>query len=342
MKVTPHVVAMNNRPTTRVFVDDDKDYLKSLAKFLKYNNISCKMFTDSEKAMKFLDQSVKDHYWLTHCITIQEHDDVYNKLRNKSISLDINKNSDIIYDPKRFLEVSCACFDHRMPGLTGVDCLNKLQNFPFKKAMLSGRMMNDEAIDEFNKQTFDIFISKQAQESSKEITRNIRRAEQVYFKEHTRQLTEGHAKLNQVLLNAKFADFIDKFVDKHNYCESYCIDDFGSLLFLDCDGKGVILAVVHEDDFDAYLQTALMADNKPDSEVINSLKSKSKFPFFYGKDINKIEPAEWGAFMIPAIKVDDAKIYYSVIDDLKSYGIDENKIVSYNNFLSTQDPFEFD
>lgn len=341
MKITPHVVAINSRPTTRVCVDDDKDYLKSLAKFLKYSGISCKMFTDSTKAMEYLHRAVKDHYWLKKCITIREHDDIYNKLKNRSITLDINKNKDIIYDPYRFLEVSCACFDHRMPGLTGVECLNTLQNFPFKKAMLSGRMMNEEAIDEFNKQTFDIFISKQAQDSSKEIAKNLMRAEQVYFKEHTKQLTEGHSKLSQVLLNPEFADFIDKYIDENNFCESYCIDDFGSLLLLNRDGKGVLLAVAHEDDIDAYLQTALMADKKPEADVIDKLKNKTAFPFFYSKDINNIEPADWKKFLFPATKIAGANIYYSIINDLKAYGIDEDKIVSYNSFLAKQDPFEF-
>lgn len=342
MIITPVVAAFTNRPTMLVCVDDDVNYLKGMSKYFSYIGIAHKMFTDPDKAIKYIQKAAQQHYWLRKCIDTQsETDNKYNLLESKKISLHINRLIEIVYQPDRFNEVSCACFDQQMPKRTGIESIELIARMPIKKAMLSGRLSDDAAIGEFNKQTFDIFISKHTPNALKEITKNVERARQVYFKEGIAQLISNNNKLKKVLVNKSFNEFIDKLVAEKDLCERYLLDDFGSMAMFDKTANGLILSVIHDDEIEAYYQVGLLADHKPDEDTITQIKDRKACPFFYGHDIGKIEPKDWKSYLVPITKIEGSNIYYSIINDMKKYGINADRVVGYADFLSTQDPFEY-
>ncbi len=342
MQAKPKVVAFAIRPTTAVFVDDDKQYLKTLSNYLTRLGISHLMFSDPKRAIEYLKQTSKEQDWLRHWAQSSGNDNSERgTIEQRKIKLPIDQLIGQSKNSNRFQEVSCACFDHSMPKKTGLEAIENLAEYPFIKAMLTGQIPYGDAIDKLNEETFDVFVSKHDEDAIGNIARLIERARHVYFKRDVEKIAEQNERLRRILPNKEFIAFFDKFVSEHNYCESYLIEEFGSFALFDKNGNAAILAVLHDDDIEAYYQMAMKSDKKPDGDVLKLLKERKAFPFFYGQDIAKIEPKDWGSYLVPATQIDGAKIYYSVVEDVKKYGIDTDSITSYAEFLAKQDPFEF-
>ncbi len=283
-----------------------------------------------------------EQYWLKSWAQDAEVDDaVMGTLTSPKLMLPIKHLIDQTDNDARFLEVSCACFDQKMPGKTGLEALKNLEDTHFKTAMLTGQMPPDDAIEKLNEKIFDVYVSKHQPQAIKRIAELIERARQVYFKSGCDYIISKNERLRKILPNEKFNDFFNKFVKDNGYCESYMIDDFCSFVLFDKHMLAAILAVLHDEEFDAYYQTASMADQKPDEDILKLIKDRKAFPFFYGHDIANIEPKDWGSYLVPATKLEGSDIFYSVIDDVKKYGIDTEGLTSYADFLAKQDPFEY-
>ncbi len=154
-------------------------------------------------------------------------------------------------------------------------------------------------------------------------------------------MIKSDERLNKILTNESFINLLNDIKHEHNIVEGYLIDPHGSFALFDSKPKGIIVAVAHDDDIEAYLQMAQMADTKPNEEILNRIKERKAFPFFYGHDIANIEPKDWGSYLVPAKKIEGTNIFYSLINDVKKYGIDTDQIAGYAEFLENQDPFEY-
>ena len=342
MQAPARIVPFVIRPATVVCVDDDIQYLKSLSAYLKILGISHLMFSSSPKAIKYLEKISKEQDWIrSWVITSDAEDAVMGTFTAPKLMLPIKPLIEQIRNDNRFCEVSCACFDHKMPKKTGLEAIELLKDRRYKTAMLTGQMPSDDAVENLNEKIIDVYVNKHQPQAIKRIAELIERARQVYFKNGLDYIVSKNERLSKVLFDEKFNAFYDKFVEDNNYCESYMIDDFCSLALFDKKMKAAILAVLHDEEFDAYYETASMADQKPNEEVLNLIKGRKAFPFFYGHDIANIEPKEWGSYLVPANKVKGSDIFYSVIDDVKKYGIETEGLTGYADFLAKQDPFEF-
>lgn len=247
-----------------------------------------------------------------------------------------------------------------MPEKTGLESITQLKSKDIKTIMLTGQMPSSDAIENLNEKIFDAYISKQRQDAVENITELLERAKHAYFKEAfdltiannslvRRMYVAGkhndaykrNMKLSKVLTDKGFSKFFTKFVDDGGFCESYLIDEFGSFALFDKHMKAALLAVIHNDEIEDYYQKALMADQKPDEDVLNLIKERKAFPFFYGHDIAPIEPKAWGRYLVPAIPVEGSAIFYSPLDDVKKYGIETDGLRGYAEFLASQDPFQY-
>ncbi len=342
MQAPARIVPFVIRPATVVCVDDDLKYLKALSIYLTELGISHLMFDSSEKAIKYLEKISKEQDWLRSWVIDSDVEDaVMGTFTAPKLMLPIKPLIEQIRNDNRFYEVSCACFDHKMPVMTGLEAIELLKNRRYKTAMLTGQMPPDDAIENLNEKIIDVYVSKHQPQAIKRIAELIERARQVYFKNGLDYIVSKNGRLSKVLFDKNFNAFYDKFSEDNDYCESYMIDDFCSLALFDKYMKATILAVLHDEEFDAYYETASMADQKPDKDILNLIKERKAFPFFYGHDIANIEPKAWGSYLVPANKVEGSEIFYSVLDDVKKYGIETEGLTSYADFLAKQDPFEF-
>lgn len=341
MRKPPRCQPVCFHPTMGMFIDDNKSYLSSLSTVLDLADINHKMIMNPKQSMPLLEENVKNYCWLNMCLERPEIDDIYDRLRSNVVSLRINKLLDIALKKDRFNEIACVWFDYQMPGLTGIDCMEKLHHLPFKLGLLSGIADNTDALEYFNEQTLDIYINKKQADSTKSIMKYLKQAEWAYFIEPSFTMIKSDERLSKVLTNDSFINKLNKIQKEHSIVEGYLIDPYGSFALFDAQAKALIVAAIHDDEIEAFYQMALMADKKPDEDVLNLIKQRKAFPFFYGHDISDIEPKDWGSYLVPATKIQGSNILYSVIDDVEKYGIDTNRITSYAEFLSNQDPFEF-
>ncbi len=328
-------------PTSAVFIDDDRQFLKSYSMVLTANQIPHKMFDKPIEATEYLDKMYQQKYWLRDCTTENETDEESNIVESNVIKLYVSKLKDKVFDPDRFNEVSCVFIDQKMPEQTGIECIETLQKLPLRKGMLSGIVDHSEAIEHFNDQVFDMFVNKLDPEAPETVVKNLKRAQYIYFNEVTAQLVKDNAKLRNILLDKSFVNFLNNFVKENNICEGYLLDDFASYLLLDKEAHAKILAMVHGDEIEAYYEMAKMADTKPSNDVLEKLKSKQFFPFFYDVDTSNLEPKEWEKYLVPAKQIPNSNIYYHIIDNVNKYGFDLSKVKSFQQYLDEQKTVAF-
>jgi len=68
-----------------------------------------------------------------------------------------------------------------MPNMTGLDLCYKLQDFPFKKILLTGEMQHEEAVKAFNAGLIDRFIRKYDPDLFSVLKTHIKILERQYF-----------------------------------------------------------------------------------------------------------------------------------------------------------------
>ncbi len=319
-------------PTMTMFVDDNMGFLKSVDNMLKFRkDVHYRLFNSPVDAVDFLNQHHSKETWLQQCLTKASGKDESGRVM-QGVELDISKLRNRALDPNRFNEVSMVFMDEKMPEGSGREFLTKIQNMSIKCGILSGVMKYGEAIDSFNREEVDVFLSKLDKETPEQLMKYIERAHQDYFTKLSPVITKYEPKLAKVLANQDFVKFFLEILDKNNIVEFYLIDKTGSYLLLDANGDAKILAVTNDDDLESYHVTAKLADKKPSPIVLEALNNKTKFPFFCNVTEEDIEPEDWERFLVAATELKGNGIYYCLIDDISPYNLKLNGIKSYTEF----------
>ncbi len=337
MKRPSHLPPICFYPLTTVFVDDDKKYLDMIKYLLDAKgDVLYIVFSNANKAVNYIKEHHKKEFWLRECLTSAEDED-YNKPNLQGMFLHIDRLIKRLNNPNRYSEICMIVTDYKMPEGTGLEFIELLENTPIYKAMLTGVLPLSGAIDSFNKRLFDVYLNKDEHEIAVQLIKYIKQASMLYFNDFTNEVLKFTPKLKNVLSDEKFIDFFNKYIDANNIAEGYLIDDFGSYLFLDKDANGKIFAVLHEDDFKAYEELLNTADNiDKHRQLLDQIKSRTKLPYFYNQDIDKIELPDWTDFLHPTKRIDGSQIYYTVIEDIKRYGVNLDDVLSFNEYLDKQ------
>ena len=129
-----------------------------------------------------------------------------------------------------------------------------------------------------------------------------------------------------------FAEVFQKLCDTHRIVEYYLVDNQGSFLLVNAQGRISWLAMASEELMNTY--AGLAQDDRASDSIVAGLKSKQMMPFFYSEKDFNARPAEWHKYLHPANQLQgQATYYYTYISNSDIYEVDANKIVSYQQFL---------
>lgn len=332
------------RPMTIMLVDDDPDFLSMLSEQLS-DDYPVITFTDSSQAILYFEQ---------------KNEKIFEKLMGNNFSdLDelIQYTRQEIYNKDRFQQILVSVLDYDMPNKNGFDVINTMGE-PIMREMeshsyilLTGKKWSDMDIKIKEKFKDNYFISKWDSDFLNQlrlrIHKNLTRTFQSMSYPIARRLTLDPLEKTNFLFDGNFLPVFNDYIENHHICEIYLFDKQGSFLFLDKNGKLSWLFI--RSNFGLSRSIGLAHEYNAPKWVLDVLWSKEKLLSLYEKeDFERIKIIDWEQYLLPAtvFKGDDAYLqffnlkphsdyYYAFTDKFPNHGIDETKIVSYQDYMDS-------
>ena len=324
-------------PTTVVLIDDDEAFLDMMSLHLD-REIPCITYSDPKKALHFLKDEYKADPYTTRC-TKHQSDDLP---LQRSIKVDITPIRNEVYNPKRYSQISVIVADQMMPGLTGLELCENLADTKFKKILLTGKAKETDVIDDFNRRVINKYISKKSDDLKNIIKKSIQELQEAYFDGLSSIVLNSLIKdskhhPNSCLSDPKFVAFFNTLIKEYGIVEYYLIDEDGSFLLVDKEGRLSILAVKVEESMLSTYEIAKDAKHPPSDQVLEKLKNKELVLHLRSREDLQLEPAEWEKQQLlhPAnvLVGNEGSYYWAYIKDLEAYPVKSKKIISFHEYL---------
>ena len=338
-------------PTTILSVDDDKDFLESLA--TQISDKICLLCFDNPQKAGELTKNIHRYLPFTERCMSKESDSVkfnFMAIRNE------------IYNADRFKEIAINVTDYDMPHINGIDLIRTMEFqpeiFQYSHIILTGKIskefkeklsalgLNQEYIGKDDPDYIDKLLIL--------IEHKLTKIFQMYSYMPARILSRDTNENTFFLFDANFGKLLHSHIKENDICELYLFDKQGSYLFLDKNANLSWLFVRNETGIENSIKLATQY-SAPKS-VIDALQSKKVILSLYQKeDFEKRKTIDWNKYLLPATVFDCEATSLNFFTDLipKSYkdnktalqyhyafsksfpdnGIDKSKILSYEDFL---------
>lgn len=320
-------------PTTTVFIDDNQSFLKPIR--LSFADYPCKFYDDSAQALLFLTHHYSADPFIKRCITSTSEVPLDHVVQD----IDIRKIHTQVYFPIRFDEVSVLVIDYAMPNLNGLELSRQIKQIHplINIILLTGEAQHDLATEAFNEGVINKFILKSTMGLVETLRQAIHELQIKYFAALSavcfNDATQAKYPIN-CLHDPIFIGFFAKLCDKYRIVEYYLVDNQGSFLLIDKDGKPSCLAVQSASELENFYQHAEL-EQAPDA-IVNALKTKQQVLYFFSEEDLKAPPAVWAKYLHPATALQGKETYYySYISNPQSYDIQTQKIISYQRYIDS-------
>lgn len=332
---TPHI-ACSYHPTTIVLVDDSETFVKSLGMLLLRDDIVYKGFIFPQHALTYIEEQSRQEQLVEKALMENKGSESYGlKATEHETKVDINMLHQEIYNPQRFAQSLVVIVDYGMPSMNGLEFCRCLKNNTIKKVMLTGEADQSLAINAFNDGLVDKFIFKGSNDFSQSLPALIQNLQKNAFIQQSLPLLRSlQTQPNTCFSDLNFIQGFEAVCAQHSIVEYYLIESTGSFLLLTMQGEPKWFIVVGEADLHDYYNVA--EDKGASADVLNALREGTKIPYFPTVDAYMSANGEnWARSVYPAQKIQGQHqaFYYALLDDLPTFAIERDRIVSYETYL---------
>lgn len=302
-------------PTTWIYVDDDKNMLKSMEYVLSEFN-SVKLFTSPIECLDFIKnhKNPLENYSFLESITTDENHGV---LHHTPIDFDLSTLVNILDNTARHEEITAMIIDYNMQKIDGLSLAEQCYHFPAKKLLLTGKAKDNDAIDGFNRNLINRYLQKFGEDMEENLVSYLQSLTLQYFQDVTSSLFSYLETENKLPLSDPiFIDFFKKYCEQ-NKIEEYClVDKQGSLLCINEKKEKSCFIMYSEKGIDSWVSSYL-TDSVIFSDELCSIKSKKMVPFFgIGKEAWQVETNSWSKNLYPANTLDGREKYFWTVVNL--------------------------
>ncbi len=321
-------------PTQTVFIDEDQDLLNNISHTLgKHGQIT--VFTNPHKALHYLKQqsALRDEF-LRKYVEEWDMDSNTDGFFKKGKTVDLEHLYKEVYNPERFKMPSIVVIDFTLSQIHGVELCTQLEETSYKILMLDSKADMPLAIELFNQSIIHQFILKDQENYLNELEKGIEKLKLQYFQTLSDKIL--HIVNADLLERLSDPGYIKKFyeiLNNHDIVEFYLLDDSGSQLLLDKNGKPFWFFLKTEEDMDILLDFAQDYKITP-QPIIQSIKNKEKLTHFFSVE-ESYNPTQWKLYDTHKIQGNNT-YYYSLLDNIENNPLDSQKIIPYHKFLQSR------
>jgi CheY-like chemotaxis protein len=289
-------------PTTVVLIDDNSNFLNVVSEQLQNEGLEVLAFTDPFKAISAINQQNLNNPLKTHCCEIEEG-------YNNEMQVDLEKLSTYSKDnPNRNKEISVVICDYNMPELKGDDVFASLAPPYIQKLMLTGEADLSTAVSLLNNRIIDNFVKKGPTEGMDHLLQKVRTLQGNYFTAIQKFLLESVFTKDNLVFTNSYQKLVNHLVQRKNIIERYTINQNGSLLMLDKNGKEHWLHVASPEEMDGYYNIAYYAE--AGQNILNKLQNHTHIPCL--TPANKtVSPKLWDNYLQETTEI-PGHFYYAL------------------------------
>lgn len=319
-------------PTTVVFIDDNIEFLRSVAIGLDYKQSVFTFYSDPKKALQFINSQGEINALGNGLISLLDEEE----LEHRTVDINAKDLYRTMYNKERFKNISCVVVDFHMAGMDGIEFCESIKNPNIQKILLTSIVDESKAIDVLNSGTIDTFVRKQSCNMMSLINQSISKAQERYFlcQSQLYQQIANITKDENALLEPAFQEIFNKIINDFKAIEYYLAEWQGSFVFLNSQGENYGLMVKTKEQIASLLECE-ESESAP-KDVLDSIKRGNKlFCHHSAKNQNLPNGAVWEQYLFPAQKLFGSKTYFCAHGP-EMFDIDRKKLLTFDRYTDMQ------
>jgi CheY-like chemotaxis protein len=320
-------------PTSILVVDDDASFLQSF-RFFYGDRFNCLSFQRPGEALTYLNSIPA---WAPARPLAPAHgsiDPVDFEPGDLVLQLKAGTLADVFADAGRFGLPSVAVVDYSMPGMTGIEFLEKVRDLPIRRLMLTGRADERTAIDAFNAGTIDSFFMKHEPNLTEVLASKIEKLQHRFFAEQTNTLASVLSLAAPFMSDPVFLETFLRESQRLGVIEYCVLTEPPGVLGRRADGKSVFLHVVDDDHRNAAIEIA--SEEDAPSELLDVLRQGNHaglFPTangFYSRSMASI----WRSCVWPYTRVAGSQRFsVALVEEPGRLGLAPANAMTFDAFM---------
>lgn len=323
-------------PTRVLFIDDEPDFLMSIAANLSAKSAAYVFFDSPERAIHYINDEYHSDPFTQRSVSNSE---TYH-YEHHALEVNLSTLYQEIYNPNRFNQISTVIIDYDMPGINGLEVCQAINDPYVQKILLTGAADEHLAVQAFNQGLIHKYIRKQTKNIFEHLETAIQESQDHYFKQLSNILTtalNSHDNIPTALNNPAFVSYFEKIIKEHDIVEYYQFERTGSFILANSKAALWGIFTYSEDRMNAdYLEVEDENESVISTEAKNALKEKKKMLCYFKEGQTFLpHPETWEQFLFPTTFIDGTNKYY-VACTPNAIAIDSQKIVSFNTYKQEQ------
>lgn len=317
-------------PTTILMIDDNVEFLKSIAIGLPADAATYNFYSDPKKALELINEKYEKSRVAEGLVNLIDEEE----FEHRTLDVNVRDIYRIMYNRSRFQQISTVVVDYNMPGLDGIEFCKSIKNPHIQKILLTSIVDENKAIEVLNEGLIHTFIRKQSPNVMQLLSQALHTAQQRYFlhlSDIVRQVVSFSSE-ESALSDPAFIELFHRIAKNFGAVEYYLTEFLGSFVFVDADGNHYGLFTRIKDQIDFYCESK-EAETAP-KEVMEALKSGASILCHHNENNVALPDGRvWEQYLFDAINIKGRNDY------LCAYGpgmfdIRQNNLLSFNEYSS--------
>lgn len=309
-------------PTTAVFVDDNPDFLDSLALELPAD-LAFETYADPRRALDRINEPRVRPPLYQRCFTRMQTQSDAGIASQQVIRLDLSLIEREISVADRFRQVSVVVVDYDMPGMDGLEFCRSVADPQLRKVLFTGVADEKIAVQAFNAGIIDRFIIKNHAEAADEVRRAVAELQGAYFRSIS-EILRATLMLDPppFMRDPAVAELCDMLRRRHGFVEYYLVAEPDGFLMLTADGTLHRLVILPDD---AIAEQAAQARRwQAPAQIVADLEARRRLGYFYERVEECFDPAEypWDEYLFPAHAIDGRRTWHWALIEAPPVDID--------------------
>lgn len=317
-------------PTTVLMIDDNVDFLKSVAIGLSAQSTTYNFYSDPKTALKQINERYESSTVANGLVNLIDEEE----FEHKTLDINVRDIYRIMYNRARFQQISTVVVDYHMPGMDGIEFCKSIKNPHIQKILLTSIVDESKAIEVLNEGLIHTFIRKQAPNIMQLLGQALLQAQNRYFTNLSQivQQVINFSPEDSALSDPAFMQLFHRLYREFGAVEHYMTEFLGSFVFLDADGNHYGLFTRNRDQLDFYCD-AKEAELAP-ANIISTLKSGKQILCYHSGSSRSLPDGRvWEQYLYDAYKIEGNNTYFcAYAKDMLD--IRKDAVLSFNEYSS--------
>ena len=317
-------------PTTVLMIDDNIEFLKSVAIGLPAHAATYNFYSDPRTALKLINEKYESSDVVNGLVNLIDEDE----FEHRTIDINVRDIYRIMYNKSRFQQISTVVVDYHMPGMDGIEFCKSIKNPNIQKILLTSIVDESKAIEVLNEGLIHTFIRKQSPNIMQQLSQALCQAQGRYFSQlsHIVQEVISFSPEESALSDPAFVELFHRISLQFNVAEYYLTEFLGSFVFLDADGNHYGLFTRNRDQLDFYCEAK--EAELVSSDVLSDLRSGKQILCYHSESNFSLPDGRvWEQYLYDAIKIAGNNEYYCAYAP-EMFDIRKGAVLSFNEYSS--------